>query len=147
MVGSRWKASREKAAPSRWCCPLGGKMNPTVSILVVDDDASNAIVLADILGLKGYLVSTATSGAEALEILRERRVDILLTDVRMPEMNGVELFIETKKTQPVLMTILMTAYAADEIIQRGMAEGIKTVLNKPMDIDLLLSLLSTYEPV
>ena len=48
-------------------------------------------------------------------------------------------------THPKLITILMTAYAADELIQQGMAEGIKTVLTKPIDIDFLIPLLSTYE--
>ena len=62
-------------------------------------------------------------------------------------MNGVELYRETKKTHPALTNILMTAYAADDIIQQGMAEGIKTVLTKPVDIDLLLSLFSAIEKI
>ena len=82
-----------------------------------------ADTLADILGVKGFEVHSAYSGAEALEILREHPVDILLTDVRMPDMNGVELYLETKKTRPALTTILMTAYAADDIIHQGVAEG------------------------
>ena len=94
-----------------------------------------------------YEVHTAYSGAEALEILRGDRIDILLTDVKMPDMNGVELYRETKKTHPALTNILMTAYAADDIIQQGMAEGIKTVLTKPVDIDLLLSLFSAIEKI
>jgi YesN/AraC family two-component response regulator len=116
------------------------KMGGILSILVVDDNPSMAKALADILDVKGFKIYTAYSGAEALEILRDNRVDILLTDVKMPNMNGVELYLETKKTHPALTTILMTAYAADDIIQQGMAEGIKTMLTKPVDIDLLLSL-------
>jgi two-component system, NtrC family, response regulator HydG len=116
-------------------------MSTTFSVLIVDDDPSNVNVLADILSIKGFLVFKATSGAEALKILCDHPINILLTDVRMPEMNGVELYLETKKTHHQLTTILMTAYAADNIIQNGLANGINTVLNKPMDIDLLLSLL------
>jgi len=122
-------------------------MGSILSILVVDDNPSSASTLADILSIKGYKVHTAYSGAEALEILQEDRVDILLTDVKMPDMNGVELYRETKKVHPALTTILMTAYAADDIIQQGMAEGIKTVLTKPVDIDLLLSLFSAIEKI
>jgi two-component system, NtrC family, response regulator HydG len=117
-------------------------MGSILSILVVDDNPSMAKTLADILDVKGFEVHTAYSGAEALEILRNNSIDVLLTDVKMPDMNGVELYLETKKTRPALTTILMTAYAADEIIQQGMAEGIKTVLTKPVDIDFLLSLFS-----
>ncbi len=120
-------------------------MSESLAILVVDDNPSMAKTLADILDVKGFVVHAAYSGTEALEILRNQPVDILLTDVRMPDMNGVALYREARKTHPKLITVLMTAYAADDIIQQGMAEGIKTVLNKPLDIDFLLSLFSAYK--
>ncbi len=119
-------------------------MSELFTILVVDDDPFMAKTLTDILDLKGFEVLAAHSGAEALEILRNQRVDVLLTDVRMPDMDGVTLYRQTRKTHPHLITVLMTAYAADDIIQQGMAEGIKTVLNKPLDIDFLLALFSAY---
>jgi two-component system, NtrC family, response regulator HydG len=118
--------------------------NPAFSILVVDDDPTNAGVLADILEVKGFKVYAANSGKEALAILRDHPVDILLTDVKMPGMNGLELYRATRETHPKLVTILMSAYAADELIQQGLAEGIKTVLNKPLDIDFLLMMISAY---
>lgn len=120
-------------------------MDASLSILIVDDNPSVLQALEDILIIKGYEVHTASSGAEALEILRDHRVEILLTDVRMPDMNGVVLHRATRKIHPHLTTILMTAYAADHIIEQGMKEGIKTVLNKPLDIDFLLTLLSAYK--
>ena len=117
-------------------------MNAQTHILIVDDNQPMTKTLADILVAKGYAVHATNSGAEALKILHDHSVDILLTDVRMPDMNGVELYRETRKTHPALTTFLMTAYAADDIIQEGMAEGIKTVLTKPLDIDLILALFS-----
>jgi two-component system, response regulator YesN len=117
-------------------------MSESVSILVVDDNQSMAKSLRDVLELKGYVVYAAGSGAEALEILCDHPVDIMVTDVIMAEMNGVALHRNARKTHPKLTTFLMTAYSADDLIQEGMREGIKTVLNKPVDIDLLLSLLS-----
>jgi CheY-like chemotaxis protein len=122
-------------------------MSESLSILVVDDNPSMASTLADILDIKGFEVHAANSGAEALAILRDHRVDILLTDVRMPDMDGVALYRATRTTYPNLRTILMTAYAADDIIQQGMKEGIKTVLNKPVDMDFLLSLFSVYKMI
>jgi CheY-like chemotaxis protein len=119
-------------------------MEEPITILVVDDNASMANSLVDILEVKGFKVHIAYSGAEALEILRAHPVDILLTDVRMPDMDGMELNRATRKTYPNLKTILMTAYSADDIIKQGMKEGIRTVLNKPLDMDFLISLFSAY---
>ena len=120
-------------------------MRESTTILIVDDNPPMTKTLADILDVKGYEVYAAYSGAEALEILRNQRVNILLTDVRMPDMDGVALYRETRKSHPNLITFLMTAYAADDIIQQGLAEGIKTVLTKPLDINLLLSLFSAAQ--
>ena len=114
------------------------------SVLIVDDNPSMASALADILVIKGFETYLVASGAAALQVLQDHPVDILLTDVIMPEMNGLELYRKTRQAYPQLITILMTAYAADELIQQGMAEGIKTVLTKPIDIDFLILLLSTY---
>jgi len=122
-------------------------MSETISILVVDDNPAMAESLADILEAKGFSVSKAASGAEALEILRERPVDILLTDVKMPEMDGLELFRETQSLYPKLITIFMTAYAADDLIQQGMAEGVKIVLTKPLEINFLLHLFSAEQRI
>jgi two-component system response regulator GlrR len=115
-------------------------MGVLTSILVVDDNPAMADTLADILEAKGFAVHAAASGAEALEILQEQPIDILLTDVKMPEMNGLELYQKTRKLYPNLITIFMTAYAADDLIQQGMAEGIKTVLTKPVDINYMVAL-------
>ena len=122
-------------------------MSETIRILVVDDNPAMAGTLADILEMKGFSVHAAASGAEALEILRKQPIDILLTDVKMPGMNGLELYRETRKAYPKLVTIFMTAYTADELIQQGMAEGVKTVLDKPVDIGFLLLLFSAEKRI
>jgi CheY-like chemotaxis protein len=122
-------------------------MSNKTTILVVDDNPPMAKTLSDILIIKGYEVHTAFSGAEALDILEHHEVHILLTDVIMPDMDGVALYRQTRKTHPRLVTFLMTAYAADEIIQQGIAEGIKTVLTKPVDINLFLNLVMAVEQV
>ena len=122
-------------------------MSETIRILVVDDNPAMAETLADILEMKGFIVQAAASGAEALEILRKQPIDILLTDVKMPGMNGLELYRETRKAYPKLVTIFMTAYTADEFIRQGMAEGVKTILDKPVDIGFLLALFSAEKRI
>jgi two-component system, NtrC family, response regulator HydG len=120
-------------------------MSDLTTILVVDDNPPMTKTLQDILVIKGYEVYTAFSGAEALEVLRNQKIDILLTDVIMPEMDGVALYRKAKEIHPRLIGFLMTAYSHDDIIRQGMAEGIKTVLPKPIDINLFLSIVSAVE--
>jgi CheY-like chemotaxis protein len=115
------------------------------SVLIVDDNPAMANALHDILVLEGFTTFMASSGAKALQILADHPVDVLITDVIMPEMDGVELYRRTRLAHPQLITVLMTAYAADELIQQGMTEGIKTILTKPIDIDFLILLLNTYK--
>jgi len=122
-------------------------MGETISILVVDDIPTMTETLADILEAKGFVVLAATSGAEALEILRTQPVDILLTDVKMPEMNGLELYRKTRKLYPKLATIFMTAYAADELIQQARVEGITAILEKPVDMHFLFTLISSIKRI
>jgi CheY-like chemotaxis protein len=122
-------------------------MSKTIRILVVDDNRAMADSLKDILEVKGFIVHAAASGAEALKFLRKQPVDILLTDVKMTEMNGLELHRETRKLYPSLITIFMTAYSADELIQQGMTEGVKIVLSKPLEINFLLHLFSAEKRI
>jgi CheY-like chemotaxis protein len=112
-------------------------MSGVFTILLVDDNPDITGVLADILQIKGYAVHAANSGAEALLLMREHPVDLLLTDIRMPGMNGLELSRAARKNYPDLFIIIMTAYAADELIQQALAEGVKTVLTKPLDMKFL----------
>ncbi|MFZ5909921.1 MAG: response regulator [Chloroflexota bacterium] len=121
-------------------------MSARTSILIVDDNPSMAKTTADILALEGYTVHTATSGAEALQVIQREKVHILLTDVIMPGMNGVDLFVQARQHIPNnLIAFLMTAYSADDLIQRGRQEGAKAVLAKPLDLNLLLTLVKAVE--
>ena len=118
---------------------------PQTSVLIVDDNPPMAETIADILSAKGYAAHIAFSGVEALMILKREDIDVLLTDVVMPDMDGVTLYRTAKDIQPRMITFLMTAYAADDIIQQGIADGIKTVLTKPIDINLFLNLVTAVE--
>jgi len=111
----------------------------------VDDYVPQAKTLAQILNLKGFLARTANSGLEALQILEEHLVDILLTDVRMPGMTGLELYQAIKKFHLPLTAILMSGEVTEELLQQGMADGVYAVLDKPVDIPFLLALISTIK--
>jgi len=110
-------------------------------ILVVDDDRRMTNTLSDILRLQGYETTQAFSGLEAIEQVNQGIFDCVLTDIKMSEMDGVELFQELHKYQPGLPVVFMTAYASDDLIQDGLNNGAVGVLNKPIDIHKLLGFL------
>lgn len=122
-------------------------MDENLSILVVDDFPPYVDTLAAVLDVNGFKVHKAYSGAKALEILQDHPVDILLTDVKMPDMNGVELYRKIKKIHPSVAAILMTAYAEDELIQQGRAEGVKAILEKPVDVEFLVALFRSIKRI
>jgi len=118
-------------------------MNDKLHILVVDDDQRMTRTLADILTLHGYDVTEAWSGTEALEKVRAAAFDCVLTDVRMPGMNGVELHKSLMEACPGLPVVLMTAFAADDVLRQGMEQGVAGMVEKPLDINLLLDFFSS----
>ena len=107
-------------------------------LLLVDDDPLNTQTLVDIFTHHHYELDTANSGAEALEKAREMRYGLVLSDIKMEGMNGVELLLALKKIQPATPVILMTAYTDDELILQGIREGALIALAKPLDIEGLL---------
>jgi CheY-like chemotaxis protein len=118
-------------------------MSPTANILVVDDDPIMIRLVSLMLEREGYKVHGATSGADALLLLKHQPVDIMLTDYSMPEMNGVELIRETRKTHPNLLIYILTAYAADYVERYGIVEGVQKVLSKPLEISPFLAMISS----
>jgi two-component system response regulator HydG len=110
-------------------------------VLVVDDEPAMLLTLCANLELEGFEVLQASDAERALELAKCEDFDVLLTDVRMTGMNGIELFRELKKTRPELRVIVMTAFASEALLDEGIQEGVYTVLRKPFDIDQARSLL------
>ena len=118
-------------------------MKNKLKVLIVDDDPNMAHTLADILGISGYEPLEANSAEQALRIIKEGKIDCVLTDVRMEGMSGVELFEEIQKIEPDLPVILMTAYAPDDQIRHGLKMGAMGLMTKPLEINLLINFLAT----
>ena len=110
-------------------------------ILVVDDDVAMVTTLCDILELYGWEPIAAYDGAEAVVLAGERHVDVVLMDIRMPRVNGVEALTAIKRRQPELPVILFTAMATDELLREATARGAATVLKKPVEVPVLLDVL------
>ena len=107
-------------------------------VLVVDDDISFAESLTDILTEKGYIAVAVNSGEEALEKIKERPFDVVLMDVKMPVMDGMQTFKEIKKLNRSTTVIMMTAYSMDDLVHDALKEGAYGVLRKPLDIEQVI---------
>ncbi len=110
------------------------------SILVVDDDVDTCRNLSDILTDLGYQVDMAYDGPTALELVRDKRYDVALLDLKMPGMDGLTLYREIKKLRSGTVAIIVTAYASDATSEETGAAGIWQVLPKPIDMPKLLGL-------
>ncbi len=123
FIASQVRKSRAKASGED--CP---------SILVVDDEVKLADTMTEILNLSGFCAFTAYDGRMALEIAEELQPDYLLTDVVMPEMNGVDLAIAVRRQRPETMILLFSGQAGTiDLLEDARAAGHSfDVLEKPM---------------
>lgn len=110
--------------------------------LVVDDDRSMVRSLTDVLRLKGWDVTSAYTGKDAVAAASGSQFDVVLMDIKMPGMDGVSAFKAMKAERPDVRVVLMTAYAAQELVSEAQEEGVVRVMSKPVDLSALLSLLA-----
>jgi len=114
-------------------------MKKNFTILLTDDNKEFTQNLRDILELKGYAVLTASDGFRALDIIKTSPVDLILMDIKMPVMNGVETFKKIKQITPDTPVIMLTAFALEELIQESLQEGAFACLKKPLNFDELFA--------
>jgi DNA-binding NtrC family response regulator len=117
-------------------------MNDKLTVLVVDDNEDLLETFAMILKRRGFYVQTADNGVDAVNRFKEQNFDVILMDIVMPEMNGVEAFKKIKEIQPDASIILMTAYSEEELIQTAKDEGAHQIIHKPIRIDQLIELIN-----
>lgn len=106
-------------------------------ILIVDDEENARIGLKKLLALEGFRVEAVANGYEALEYLREEPVDLVITDINMPEMNGLVFLRELNRSYPAVNVIMVTAYGGVESYLEAMNLGAFEYLNKPVRIEEL----------
>lgn len=105
--------------------------NQTASILVVDDEGANRYSVSKTLQRVGYMVSEAASGEDALDLIDKQEYDVVLTDIRMPGIDGVELLRRIKEKAPDAIVILMTGYASLGTAVEALRLGAHDYLIKP----------------
>jgi CheY-like chemotaxis protein len=110
-------------------------------LLFVDDNIAFADNLAEIFRERGAQVAVAETGTEAIELATRTQFDALVTDMRMPEMNGAQLVHQIRRVDPGVPAIVVSAYAGESDLLEASEQGLLAVLPKPAPIDRLAELL------
>lgn len=113
----------------------------TKRILLVDDEENARIALSRLLSREGYIVDTVSNGFEALNHLREHDVNLIVTDINMPEMDGITFLREVNRSFPGSNIIMITAYGGVESYIEAINLGAFEYINKPVKIEELKSIL------
>jgi DNA-binding NtrC family response regulator len=111
---------------------------PRGRILVVDDERHQREILETILQSEGYETASARNGRHALQVARDLSVDVVLTDLKMPDLDGIALLQELGRAQPTACVVLMTAHGTIDSAVEAMRKGAFDYLTKPLDKDVLL---------
>jgi two-component system response regulator PilR (NtrC family) len=109
----------------------------TGTVLVVDDEPSMREMLFIMLKREGYDVVLADCGKAAVEILRHRPVDLLISDIKMPDMSGVDVLRAAKQIDDAIVCIMITAFKSTESAVEALRLGAHDYLDKPFDVELL----------
>jgi CheY-like chemotaxis protein len=150
FLNSILAASTEYSQPARAGQPLRPSlratgpwwpdMTPQTSVLIVDDDAGMVDTLADIFAAKGYGAGTAYSGEAALALSERTSYDVILMDVQMPNLNGVQVLKTMRARQLQTPVIMMTAFTRHELVQEAACVA-SAILSKPLELDDVLALI------
>ncbi len=111
----------------------------TARILVADDEESIRDLCARVLTRAGYAVKTVPSGEDAVRTLAEAAFDLLISDIRMPGMSGLEVLERTKTAYPHIRVVLITGFGTPQILSRGQLPGADRILTKPFSPAELLA--------
>lgn len=116
-------------------------------ILIVDDQYGIRILLNEVLQKEGYLTFQAANGVQALDIAKNNRPDLVLLDMKIPGMDGIEILKRMKAHDSTIAVIIMTAYGELDMIQQAKDLGAITHFAKPFDIDDIRNAVKKYLPL
>lgn len=116
-------------------------MTEPTSILIVDDDVNFASSLSKVLSKKGYVTTTMDGPVQALALIKDKPFDVILMDIKMPVMNGLEVYKNIKTIRPGAVVILITAFSIDDLVRDVVKQGAYAVIAKPFDIDTIVNMI------
>ena len=111
-------------------------------LLIVDDDEDFAEGLGDVFELHGHECELAFNGEEAVDRFKEKDFDIAFMDVKLPGKNGVESYLEIRKSKPHAKVVIMTGYSVEQLLDQAMDNGAWGILHKPLDMEKVLEMIA-----
>ncbi len=115
--------------------------NGEMKILVVEDDEAMRSLLKDLLDEEGFAVESVSNGFDALRKLMDQPFDLIITDIQMPGLTGLDLLPRIKKLQPRAPVIVITAFGSEQVQKRSFEKGATGYLEKPIHIHKLRGLI------
>jgi two-component system response regulator (stage 0 sporulation protein F) len=126
---------------------MNARPGSSYKILIVDDQYGIRVLLTEILQAEGYKTCEASNGIQALSIVKKEHPHLVLLDMKIPGMNGLEILKQIKKESADTKVMMMTAYGEVEMIESAMANGAITYFDKPFEIDEVLAEIQKHLPM
>jgi excisionase family DNA binding protein len=139
-VGRQWRF--DKAVIDVWLSQNSSEA--AANILVVDDDETICSLFQDTLEEAGHAITTASESSKALELIKEQDYDLVLLDLKMPEIDGAEIFRQIRKSKPELPVIIITGYPDSDLMMKALAYGPFGVMKKPFNDSDILNAVNNY---
>jgi DNA-binding response OmpR family regulator len=111
-------------------------------ILVVEDNKDLAEAIADLLDIHGFEVDIALNSSDALKMYKKDTYDMVLMDIMLPDKNGIDSFIEIRKTNPRAKVAVMTGYKDRKLISKARENGVNNIFYKPFNVPKLLNIIN-----
>lgn len=117
-----------------------------ITVLLIDDEIGYVNVLSNRLSKRGFDVGKANSGSEAFKILRQRSFDVAILDLKMTDLDGIEVLKILKKMAPEMVVIMLTGHGSAEAAHEGIRHGAYDYLIKPCELqELIAKIMEAYE--
>jgi len=115
-------------------------------LLIVDDQLGIRMLLHEIFEKEGYQIFQAANGVNALQIVKQEAPDLVILDMKLPEMDGLDILKQIKQDNPEIHVIIMTAYGELSVIQEAINHGALTYFAKPFNIDEVIAVVKQELP-
>jgi DNA-binding NtrC family response regulator len=115
--------------------------NAKIRLLLVDDEVGYLEVLSKRLGKRSIDVTTANTGEQAIQLLRRNDFDVAVVDLKMADMDGIDVLVIFKKMDPGLAVIILTGHGSEQAAREGIEKGAFDYLTKPCDLENLLAII------
>lgn len=139
-VGHQWRF--DKASIDNWL--QQSSANKSANILVIDDDETICSLFKDTLEAAGYIVTTVNISFQGLELVKNQEYDLVFLDLKIPEMDGAELFRQIRLAKPGLPVTIITGYPDSDLMMKALNHGPLGVLSKPFRASDILAAVYTY---